>query len=469
MLKTNYPAYLRLAPVLLLPLTFWVGHPESARQPQHSSSDTFKASLRPVHWVQQTVQLKSSRFLSPVRPQNASEAKAEAKELVELVVKRFPQLPDTYEVKGRIHLLLGEFQAAQESWNRAIELSPSYIHAYAGLGKVALAKDENEKAAELFEKVLSNTPDYSADLHHDLAKAYSNQGEGKKAIETLRKYTELHPESADTFLKLGAEYMAGREYELAKTAYETTLTLVPDLPRAQEGLGRALVRLGDRERARELLESQAEARADEATAPTPDEAFEAELVEYAEKYKDVAQVFLAGGDAVKAQLILEKAVVLDDKNTDAWSALLGLYQRTNQLKRAQLMVEEMCEANQESPSAHFTRGIINSRAGSADAAEDAFRNVIRLAPNSYTGYEALARLLIQMRKELPNTMDLASKAVELRGIAADHELLAQTFAVNGKMQDAKKSLEQAITLDPTNAIYKQTLQQLEKFIASQNP
>jgi tetratricopeptide (TPR) repeat protein len=469
MSKLTLLALTRIALVPMLLLLLWLGYWETERQTEQPFSDTFALSARPVHWVQQSIQLGNGNFLAPTTPKDANECRVEAKKLVELVVDQFPQLPDAYEVKGRMHFLLGELQAAQESWNKTVELSPSYIHAYVGLGRVALAQDENEKAAELFEKVLSNTPDYSADLYHDLAKAYSNQGNGKKAIETLTQYAELHPESADTFLRLGAEYMASREYKLAKQAYETTLQLVPDLPRAQEGLGRALVRLGDRERARELLEAQAEARSEEAKIPSPEEAFKAELVEYAEKYKDVAQVFLAGGDTVKAQLILEKAVVLDDTNTNAWSSLLGLYQRTNQIKRAQLMAEKMCEANPESASVFFTCGIINSRAGKADSAEEDFRTVMRLAPNSHTGYEALARLLIQTRKELPRTIDLASKAVELRGSAADHELLAQTFALNGKMQDARKSLLQAITLDPTNAIYKQALQQLEKFIASQNP
>ncbi|MEM8734259.1 MAG: tetratricopeptide repeat protein, partial [Planctomycetota bacterium] len=263
------------------------------------------------------------------------------------------------------------------------------------------------------------------------------------------------------------ELVANKDFDRAKGSFEKTLELSPDLPKALEGLGRTYARLGDREKAGELLEKFKEVKPDEQTPLSGDELFTMELVEYSDKYKDAAQVFLAGNENAKAQVILEKAVILSGANMDAWSSLLGLYQRTGQLSRAKSMSVVMCEENSDNAGAFFTSGVIHAKSGESTKAAELYERVIELAPESDTGYTALARLLLQSRQQPNRILELTGKAVELNPIAANYELLGQAQAISGKMQEAHSSLSKAIELSPDNEGYKQAMQQLEAFL-SQN-
>ena len=106
---------------------------------------------------------------------------------------------------------------------------------------------------------------------------------------------------------------------------------------------------------------------------------------------------------------------------------------------------------------------IKAKLGDLSGAVSALERVVELAPADHAGYETLARLLIKHRLDFPRALLLADKAVSLRGIAADHELLAQAFAVNQEFERAHQSLSRAIELDPDNQAYLQAMRQLEQF------
>lgn len=413
-------------------------------------------------------QLSTARlgFLGTGKPTSAELIRSEASELVKDVVLQFPQSNDALEVKARMHLLLGESNAAKASWEQALKRDPYYSFAIYGLGNIALLQKNYEEAVKLLQEALPAFPDY-AKAHHDLSDAYVKSGEVEKAIAVLKAYSETHADSAETYVLLGHAYMANQEFEPAKEAFEKTLQLQPDVPRAQEGLGRALIRLGERERARLLLAQQRESRANESTNRSQEQVLADELVEYCVKYMDVAKVYMGGGAGAKAQQVLERAVVLDPKNTQVWSALLGLYQRGGDIDKAVSMAAKMCQENEDSASAFYTCGLIQAKAGLRNSALESLNKVITLAPESYTGYEALARMLIQSKSEFPKALQLAEKTVSIRGSASDHELLAQAYAVNGQMDKAHEELSRAIELDPQNAVYAQAMKQLEQFRAGQ--
>lgn len=404
------------------------------------------------------------QFLSSDPSVDSEQLRAEAEQLIDVVTRVFPANPDAFEVRARLLLMLEEFGRAEASWKAALEIAPDYIHAHFGLGQVAMTRDDYPAAIERFRKVIVDSPDYSEELYHELAEAYHKDGELEKSVEVLRDYLKMHPDSAESHLRLGQELLGLKEFESARDAFEQALKISPELPRAQEGLGRALVRLGDRERARELLQAQARARAE---SREEIDSLRSERVAYSKKYGEIAKVFFAGNQSASGIRILERAVVLDEANMDAWSSLLGGYQRSNQIGNALRMARQMCDVNSQNAGAFFTSGILHAKAGKAEQAIQDLDSAIELAPESHSGYEALARLLLQLRTDLPRTIELATQAVKYRGIAADHELLAQTLAVNGQFERAESELARAIELDPDNAVYGQAMRQLQQFRAGQ--
>lgn len=400
-------------------------------------------------------------FVSLSPPASAIDLRVEAGQLVADLVKQFPGSTDALEVKARFHLLVGENNLAKRCWEQALAIDPNFGYAQHGLGKVAMLQADYATAIQLLMQAKDKLP-AEAEPVHNLSDAYLKLGDVAAAIQVLEEFSSAHQDSGETLLLLGQAYVADRQFEKAKQAFEQTLTLHPDSPRAQEGLAKTLIRLGDREAARELLEKQRELRKDEASNRSPDEVFRDECKDYSHRYLYAARVYLAGRMPIRAEQILRKATILDPANTDAWTQLLTQLQRQGQLQQAVESAVQMCQDNPTNAGCFFTCGILQAKAGQHTAASESLKKVIQLAPQSFSGYEALARLQIQIGPS-PETIDLANKVVELRGIAADHELLAQAYAANEKLEQAEGELKKAIQLDPQNTYYADALRQLQQY------
>jgi tetratricopeptide (TPR) repeat protein len=93
-----------------------------------------------------------------------------------------------------------------------------------------------------------------------------------------------------------------------------------------------------------------------------------------------------------------------------------------------------------------------------DDAEEAFRKVIKLAPEESSGYCELAWLYLNTKKSFDQARKLAEKALKLETTAANYYLLTCACEMTGDRTNALKSIEQAIQLDPDNVEYKQTYQ-----------
>ena len=407
----------------------------------------------------------SELIISPSRPETGIELRDEAKRLVAHLTAEFPKSADALEVKARIHLLLGETSEARQAWEAALKINPNYGYANHGLGKVAMLTADYAEALQQLLIARAAQPGF-ADAAHDLSDAYLKTGEVKKAIAVLKRYASSHPDSTETFLLLGQAYLLDQEFESAREAFEKTLELQDDVLQAKEGLGKALMRLGQTEKAKELLRAQkAERDAQNQGNKTQAEVFADECRDYSERYTQAARIYLAGAAPVVAIQVLEKSVLLNGENTDAWDLLLKSYQQQKEMPLALERAKTMCEINPEVAGCHFTHAQLLAQSGDWEGAKNSLEKVVQLAPESVGGIETLIRVLIQLRKEFPRTIELAQKAVQLRGNAADHELLAQTYAINRQFGQAFESLKTALTMDPQNVAYQRAMQQLQAFRA----
>ncbi|MCR9296413.1 MAG: tetratricopeptide repeat protein [bacterium] len=430
------------------------------------------------HSAAQAMQLAASRaannsdatlsFVSMELPDDGPQLRQEAVELVDYLVQRYPKLPDALECNARLHLMIGETALAAESWQAALSLANDYAYALHGLGKVALRQNELERASQLLREAADLLPDLE-DVHHDLSSAYLDSGAVAQAIQVLSSFGERHPESAQTWLLLGYAEMAERDFAKARSAFEKALDLSPESPRAQEGLGRALLRLGEKERALTLLNRQRVSRGDAADSLEADALMKQEMASYSQRYIDVAKVLVAGGDAAEAERVYRKAQILDPSNQDAWFGLLGIYQQQKDLNKALAWAEKIQTENSQSPGAHLLYGNMLVAAGRPQDALQAYEQVLALDPQDPAGFVAMLRLMLQNRALWPKTLGVAQRLVDLRGSAADFELLGQAFAVNQKFADAEAALRRAIELEPNNAVYANALEQLQAFIANGNP
>ena len=137
--------------------------------------------------------------------------------------------------------------------------------------------------------------------------------------------------------------------------------------------------------------------------------------------------------------------------------MASLYQQTNRGKEALRVCRQLTEIEPENPGYHINLGIMYGNLGRFLDAEETFREVIRLAPESPEGSVALARLYLRTGRKLAEATRLAQEAVRTSPNAPNYALLSQAHAANGHHAEAISAIEKAIELDSANPHYREML------------
>ena len=106
-------------------------------------------------------------------------------------------------------------------------------------------------------------------------------------------------------------------------------------------------------------------------------------------------------------------------------------------------------------------GILSARLKHIDNAEEAFRKVIDLRPESSTGYRELAQSYLRTGRALPQARALAEKAVALEPIAVNYFVLSWACDMNGDSANGLEAIEHAIQLEPGNSKYKKIYEHIK--------
>jgi len=137
---------------------------------------------------------------------------------------------------------LGNAYAAQKDWDKAVEqykiASTNLMYAtpyypLANIGFVYYQKKEYDLAETYYLKALKVKRDYVGALH-GLARTYLATGRVAEAIEKLDKAIELAPEAAFVHFDLANAYRQKGDYKKAHSLYLRVVELSPDTPLADQ-------------------------------------------------------------------------------------------------------------------------------------------------------------------------------------------------------------------------------------------
>jgi tetratricopeptide (TPR) repeat protein len=421
----------------------------------------------PSNSTKLTVPQTASSALTPQR--EVAALKKEELELVERLMREFPDVVDPIVLMGNVQGRHGNTTGAIRFWRKALDLSPRRADVYSGMGWLAMRKGECEEAILHWRKAVEIAPQMPG-LHNSIARALTVLGRRDEAIEELERDIQISPESSLSYFLLGQEYLQQKQYKKAKRNYETAISLQPDLTNAYYGLFTVCSRLKQRTKALEYLAMFKKLEAE-------DETKEKKLLEgrskaaddlakmrndVAETYMYAERIYQALGQAQRTEKLLERAASLAPNNAACRMKLASFYRMNNRLPEALQMCEKLCEIEPKNGVHHLNIGILCAKLNRFADAEEAFREAIALTPESSAGYRSLAKLLLDAGRKLPEARELAERAVALEASAADYFVLGWACDRNGDRDSAISAVKRALELDPGNPKYKQVYERIQK-------
>jgi tetratricopeptide (TPR) repeat protein len=397
---------------------------------------------------------------------DADQLTREATAVFDRLVARFPMDPDALEAQARMELLVGRTDKARQNWEKCLSIDPQYAYAKHGLGLIAAKNTQLAEAEMHFREALAGLSDH-AETVQELSDVLMKAGKLQEAVAVLKDYVTRHDDATEFWVRLGQAHVAQQDWTGAKSAYEKALRLNPDIPKAQSGLANALLRLGQREEAKRLLELQKSAP--QRTNSPPSTILENELRDIASRYYFAARVYAAHHDHLSALALLERAKLYDPLLRTVRESAIEMLLHVNQIDRAQESARELAQLAPEVPTYHYTLGVIAGRRGDASTAIAAFQQVIRLAPSDPKAFLALANLFLAQKERQSEAVELARKAVQLQPSAISYAILGSSLAATGNLEESAQALRSAIGFDPESPELKRRLQQLEQALREKKP
>jgi Flp pilus assembly protein TadD len=167
-----------------------------------------------------------------------------ARELGFPVREQFLDLEKVYTALGVAQHKSGEFEQAERSFTRALELQPSSPETHQNLGRMYAAQGRWEEAARAFERCVSLRPGEAEDRLL-LAQAWQTLGRSEDAEELARALARELPARAEPLIVLAAAALKRSDSAAALTLIERALALEPRNALAWYQKARALLQRAD--------------------------------------------------------------------------------------------------------------------------------------------------------------------------------------------------------------------------------
>lgn len=140
---------------------------------------------------------------------------ATRREYLAKIIERYPRDPRAQGYLGEYHFGQQEFELAIESYQRAIELDPSYSPAYNILGYSYRSLEDYDAAERAFQKYIELIPD-EPNPYDSYAELLLKMGRFAESIRTYRRALEIAPTFMPSYIGIANVQLAQGEPEAAR-------------------------------------------------------------------------------------------------------------------------------------------------------------------------------------------------------------------------------------------------------------
>jgi protein O-GlcNAc transferase len=166
------------------------------------------------------------------------------------ILMRDPTNPDALHLCGVVKSQQGEYEAAIQLIERAIDKYPHHADFHINLGNALAHHGEVDEAIERYRQAIQINPGH-VDVHHNMGNLLKRAHRFPEAIQHLQKALLLKPDRAEIYNDLGNVLIDMRQMDDAIACYHNALNLKPNYPAALNNMGTALKIL---ERYREAIQ-----------------------------------------------------------------------------------------------------------------------------------------------------------------------------------------------------------------------
>lgn len=114
--------------------------------------------------------------------------------------------PQNYYLLGLAYSNSGQNEQAIAAFNKALELKPSYIRAYASLGELYARLDKRQDAIDLYNKALAIKPSNDIDDYIGLGNINDAVGRKEQAVIAYKEALKFSADNAEAHFFLGGSY-----------------------------------------------------------------------------------------------------------------------------------------------------------------------------------------------------------------------------------------------------------------------
>ena len=371
------------------------------------------------------------------------------------IIKRDPKNLEARRLLGRIYLRsLGDLQQgtqSQEVLKLAIEqfqqivlLDPKSVDDHLLLGRLYRLNNDLLKAENEFKAAVQLQPD-SEEALTSLAYLYTEEGDGKRAVETLESVPDAG-RSARLYAALGYTYEQQHEYKKAIDAYKRSVELDRENLDSLRGLAQNLLNDGQTDAALQQYKSVAEADPQDAQAQ----------LRIAEIYRQTGKFDQALDYLKRAEGLVQDSVEVQYNIALVYEAQ-GKYEEAaqalqNVLKRSEKADNNYPAGERNNRAVFMERlGIIYREQGKYPQALEAFSKLPALGEDpAERGYEQMVETY-RSQKEWPRALTAAQEATAK--LPKSHELkvtLAMQMADNNKGTDSVSLLKSLLENKPSD-------------------
>ena len=157
------------------------------------------------------------------------ESRRKAEDLYNEAIKIRPSFPAAHVGLARVLLDLNEYQKALSEIDAARRGRPVYAEASAVEGRINREAAFNEEAIESFRRSIREAKGFQPEAHVGLARVFEDKGQYADAIAEYRKAIDQLSDSEPVIYQLlGAAYERAQKYKEAVAVYEKYLQLAPN-------------------------------------------------------------------------------------------------------------------------------------------------------------------------------------------------------------------------------------------------